>query len=79
VAHVDTRVGAGAALEVDQRAQGDIEVEFAALFLVANADLVLRLEDVQQTLQTPGQGGVLFEQAVDIRRRRPPGAAIRRG
>jgi hypothetical protein len=79
VAHVDARIGAGAALEVDQRTQGDIEIEFAAVFLVANADLVLRFEEVQQTLQTPGQRGVFFRAGGRYPRRRPRDAAIRRG
>ena len=68
VAHVDARVGRGAALEVDQRAQGDVEVELGAFLLVADAHLVLRLEQIEQALQALGQRGVLGQQAVDLRR-----------
>jgi hypothetical protein len=60
--------GSGVAplLEVDQRAHGDVEVEFAALFLVADTHLVLRLEQVEQALQVFGQCGVLLQQPVDV-------------
>ena len=78
VAHVDARVGVGAALEVDQRADGDVEVEFAAFFLVADAHLVLRFEQVEHALQALGQRGVLFQQLVDVGRRCLSGAAPRR-
>jgi hypothetical protein len=59
VAHVDPRVGSGAALEVDQRADGDVQVQFAAIFLVADAYPVLRAQQIEQALQTPRQRRVL--------------------
>ena len=54
------------ALQVDQRAHGDVEIEFAAVFLVAQAHAVLRLEQVEQALELAGEDGVLFQQAVDV-------------
>ena len=66
VAHVDARVGAGAALEVDQGAQGDVQVQFAAFFLIADAHFFLRLEQVQHAFQALGQGVVLGQQLVDV-------------
>jgi hypothetical protein len=66
VAHVDARVRVGAALEVDEGADGHVQVQFAAFFLVADADLVLGLEQVEDALQALGQGGVLLQQLVDV-------------
>jgi hypothetical protein len=66
VAHVDARVRVGAALEVDEGADGHVEVEFAAFFLVADADLVLGFEQVEDALEALGQGAVLFQQPVDV-------------
>ena len=66
VAHVDARVGACAALEVDQGAQGDVQIEFAAFFLIADAHLFLRLEQVEHALQALGQRVVLGQQFVDV-------------
>ncbi len=68
VAHVDARIGLAAGLVVDERADGDIEVELAAFFLVADAHLVLRLQQVEHLLQALGQSGMFFQQLVDVRR-----------
>ena len=66
VAHVDARIGRGTALEFDQGTQRDVEVEFGAFLLVADAYLVLWLQQVEQALQTLGQRFVLGQQAVDL-------------
>jgi hypothetical protein len=55
-----------AALEVDQRAQGDVEVEVAALLLIADAHFFLRLDEVEQPFELLGQRGVFQQQLVDV-------------
>jgi hypothetical protein len=47
VAHVDAWVRGEAAPEVDQAANGDIQVQLAALFLKADPHFVLRLEQIE--------------------------------
>ncbi|TLD44949.1 MAG: hypothetical protein FAZ92_02788 [Accumulibacter sp.] len=68
VAHVDPRIGRDAAAAVDQRTDGDVDVEFAAILLKAQANPFLRLEDFEQALEPSGEGGVPVEQPVDQRR-----------
>jgi hypothetical protein len=76
VAHVDARVRGEAAPEVDEGADGDVQVQLAALFLVAHPHLMLGLEEIEDLLQALGQGGVLGEQPVDSRWHRRLGCRL---
>ncbi len=67
MAEVDPRIGRAAASQVDQRAQRDVQVEVAAVFLVTDADSVLRPQEVEQALQTTGERRMFGEQSVDQR------------
>ena len=66
VADIDARLGKPAALPVGPGTQRDVEVEFAALFLVAQANPFLRLEQVEQALEAAGEHGMTREQVVDV-------------
>ena len=66
MAHVDARVRGGAALEVDQGADGHVQVQVGAVLLVADAHELLGLEQIQHLFQPLGQGAVLLQHGVDL-------------
>ena len=65
VAHVDAGIRRVAGAPVHHGAQRHIQVQFAALFLIADAHPLLWLEQVQQPLELPRQAGVPGQQPVD--------------
>ena len=65
VAHQDARVGLRAGAPVDQGPDRHVQIEFAALVLVADADPVLGLQQVEQLLQLARQCVVALQHGID--------------
>lgn len=65
VAHIDTRIRVCPALEINQGADRHIQIQLAALFLIAYPRVILRLQQIHNLLQTLCQCCVFLQQRIN--------------